>query len=1008
MITLNKNLFRLSLLIIISSYFPLETTAQKKTKANTQTSTLPECTPASARLAAYKVKNSTKGKSITNQVPFTNIGPTIMSGRVVDMDVNQEDPNQFYIAYASGGLFVSRNNGQSFTPIFDNEAILTIGDIAVDWKNGETIWVGTGESNSSRSSYSGNGIYKSTDKGVSWQHLGLEESHHIGKIVLHPTDPNIAWVAAVGHLYSPNHQRGIYKTSDGGKNWKQVLYINPYTGGIDIEIDPGNPNILYAAMWERERQAWNFKGSGGGSGIYKSLDGGDSWQLSSKPGNGFPTGEHVGRIGLAVYPKNPNIVYAFLDNQGFRLDDKEKDTSILTKNDLRKMTLDTFLNLDYRKIDKYLTDNNFPENYKAKDIIQKVKDGQLKPIDLVYYLEEANAQLFDTPIIGAELYRSDDGGVTWYKTHTEHLEGLYYTYGYYFGKMTVSPQDPDVVYLYGVDIVTSKDGGKSFKSILKENVHVDFHGLWINPLKTDHLLAATDGGLNMSYDDGDTWSKLNAPAVSQFYFINTDNAKPYNVYGGMQDNGTWYGPSNFKANNAWHASGQNPYKELGGGDGMQVAIDTTQQLVFYGYQFGHYFRKDMKSGKVEYITPKHELGERPFRWNWQTPLIISKHNPAIAYMGSNHFHRSMDRGVTFPLRSKDLTNGGKKGNVPYGTLTSIDESPLRFGLIYCGSDDGLVHVSKDAGQNWENISTGLPKDLWVSRVVASAHVEGTVYVTLNGYRYDHFNPYIFESKDYGKTWLNISSNLPLEPVNVIVEDPQNADILYVGTDNGLYISFDRGKSYSLFTESLPPVAVHDLKIQKREKDLLVGTHGRSIYKVNLSEIQQINEKIRNEPVYIFAVNKINYNPSWGRKRQVWSESPEAKLLIPIWSISAQLGTIDIYADELKLTTLEPVELTKGLQYVEYNLSIDSLLVESYQEWLNSKLEKDKDPIVVKKGDIGVYYLRPGKYRIKITNSTGESYQAEFEVSEGRMGFRYGVRPSEREERKIKEFHWDEE
>jgi photosystem II stability/assembly factor-like uncharacterized protein len=995
------------IILFITGIFITEGNTQtKKTVKQADLKALPAFTPAAERLAGHERRKTLLDASLLRKIPAVNIGPTIMSGRVVDIDVNPDNPIEFYVAYASGGVFVTRNNGQSFEPIFDDQSTITIGDIAVDWKNGETIWVGTGESNSSRSSYAGTGIFKSTDKGKTWIHLGLEETHHIGKIIIHPNDPNTVWVAAMGHLYSYNSERGVFKTVDGGKSWTQTLFINPKTGAIEMEIHPQNPDILYCTMWQRERHAWNFVESGSGSGIYGSTDGGRNWEVLSRPGSGFPAGDHVGRIGLAIYPQNPDIIYAFLDNQSARPDLDIKDKA-LTKEQLKKMGREEFLKLEDQAITEYLKDQNFPERFTAESIRKMVDQGKIQPIALVHYVEDANKDLFDKPIIGAELYRSNDAGRTWQKTHTDYLEGLYYTYGYYFGKMSVSPVDPDRVYLYGVDIVKSHDGGKGFSSILRENVHVDFHGLWINPKNANHMIASTDGGLNMTYDEGAVWSKLNAPAVSQFYFINVDNARPYNVYGGMQDNGTWYGSSNFKADNAWHATGQNPYKELGGGDGMQVAIDTVNNYVYYGYQFGHYFRKNMTDDKVEYITPRHELGERPLRWNWQTPVIISRHNPSIVYMGSNHFHRSLDFAQSFSLKSKDLTNGGKFGDVPYGTLTSIDESPLRFGLLYTGSDDGLVHVSRDAGQSWERISDQLPQHFWVSRVAASHHAEGRVYVSLNGYRYDHFKPYVFLSEDYGKTWINISGNLPAEPVNVVLEDPTNDQILYVGTDNGLYISLDRGKSYMIFSEALPHVAVHDLKIQIREKDLLVGTHGRSIYKIDLTHVQALNDSLMGNELYVLNPKNTRYNPNWGRLRQPWSEAQEPAVSIPCWSSKSTIASVDIYAAELKLNTLPALELSRGLQYISYDLSIDTSVMIAYTDWLKAENPKEAAEIEIKKADNGKLYLRPGKYTIKISNSEGQISTAVLHVEKGRMGFRWGVRPSEREERKIKEFHWEE-
>lgn len=1001
-----KSIARILLTISFLS-FQFAAISQKKPAPKVNTPPLPAATSAEDRMKGFAAKQSLKDNSLLNGVPFTNIGPTIMSGRVVDIDVNPNDPTEFYVAYATGGVWVTRTNGQSFEPVFDSVLTTNIGDIAVDWNRGEIIWVGTGESNSSRSSYAGTGIYKSEDKGKTWSHKGLAETHHIGKIILHPNNPDVVWVAAVGHLYSFNHERGVYKTSDGGKTWKQTLYINPKTGAIDMEIDPKNPDILYASMWERERYSWNFVESGGGSGIYRSNNGGEAWEVLSRPGSGFPVGEKVGRIGLAVYPQNPNIIYALLDNQDFRpKDPKAEEKKGLTKNDLRNMSKKDFLMLEAKVVDQYLKDNNFPEKYNAKSIIQMIEKDQIIPAALVTYLEDANQQLFDTPIIGAELYRSDDAGRTWRKTHTDHLDGIYYTYGYYFGKMNVSPADPDKVYLYGVDIVKSEDGGKQFTSILKENVHVDFHGLWINPAKPNHILSANDGGLNMSYDDGKTWNKLNAPPVSQFYFVNVDNARPYNVYGGMQDNGVWYGPSNYTFSNRWHAEGEYPYKELGGGDGMQIAIDTTNQYVYYGYQFGHYFRKHMPSEQVEYITPKHELGERPHRWNWQTPVVISKHNPSIIYMGSNHFHRSLDFGKSFPLKSKDLTSGGKKGDVPYGTLTTIDESTLRFGLLYAGSDDGLVHVSKDAGQSWENISKGLPPYLWVSRVVASSHAEGRVYVSLNGYRFDHFDSYVYVSEDYGSTWTKIGTNLPAEPVNVVAEDPVQAHVIYAGTDHGMYISMDGGKTFSAFQTGMPPVAVHDVAIQARDQEIVIGTHGRSIFKASLKEIQALPKDSLSSPLYVFEPATPTYQPNWGRKRQVWSTAPEAKVKLPVFMAKPEVLSVQIKASDLVLQTIPAKSYAAGFQYIEYDLSIDSTQLNAYLDWLKTENPKDAEEIVVKAADNGKVYLRPGKYTAQIQSGSGLTRTTTLEVKKGRMGFRWGVRPSQREERKIKEFHWD--
>ena len=580
-------------------------------------------TPAKQRLDSYQQRQALRDASIVNGIEFRNVGPTVMSGRVTDIDVWEEDPTHFYVAYASGGLWKTENNGLSFTPLFDNEAVMTIGDIAVDWAR-NTIWVGTGEVNSSRSSYAGAGVYKSTDGGQSWEHLGLEETHHIGRIVLHPDNPDVAWVAALGHLYSPNPERGLYKTTDGGQSWQQTLYLGPNTGAVDLLLDPTDRRTLYAATWERERRAWNFVESGPNSAIYKSTDEGDSWNKLTTEGSGFPEGEGVGRIGVdAVKVDGQTVLYAALDNYG-RRPAKETEEDVLTKGQLREMSADEFLMLKDYQVEDYLRSNGFPRKYTATSVKAQVKAGDIQPAALVAYTEDANSLLFDTPVIGLEVYRSDDGGQSWQKTHDDYIDQVYNSYGYYFGQIRVAPQDPQQIFIMGVPILRSDDGGQSWTNIMQDNVHADHHALWINPEREGHLILGTDGGLNISYDNGAHWAKCNSPAVSQFYTVAVDHAEPYRIYGGMQDNGVWMGPSTYEASDRWHSTGQYPYRSIQGGDGMQVAIDTrNNDIVYTGYQFGNYFRINTATEKRRYITPKPELGERPYRWNWQSPIHLS-------------------------------------------------------------------------------------------------------------------------------------------------------------------------------------------------------------------------------------------------------------------------------------------------------------------------------------------------------------------------------------------------
>ena len=925
-------------------------------------SSIPQPTKASERFEAFKQRQILQKNSLLKNVELKSVGPSIMSGRVVDIDVSPIDPTNFYIAYASGGLWVTKDNGISFTPLFDNEASMTIGDIAVDWNNGEIIWVGTGENNSSRSSYSGTGIYKSNDKGKTWQHIGLAETHHTGRIIISQDDPSTVWVAALGHLYSPNKERGVYKTTDGGKTWKQTLFIDDNTGAIDLAIDPNNTKILYASMWHRTRSAWNFVESGRTSGIFKSKDGGETWKLITTMLSGFPTGEGIGRIGLAIYKNNPQIIYASVDNQTHRIKKIEKEKPAVTKELLKNISVKDFLILNKDDLNDFLDANGFPKKYSAAKIFNMVRKGTIKPNALVVYLSDANQNLFDAPIIGAEVYRSDDGGKTWKKTNKDFIDNMFYTYGYYFGEIRVNSNDDKSIYILGVPVLHSVDGGKTFKSIDGENVHGDYHALWINPNKDGHLIIGNDGGINITYDNGKHWFKANTPAVGQFYTIAVDNEKPYNVYGGLQDNGVWYGPSTYTPNNKWYSSGQYPYKFILGGDGMQVNVDTTNnKTVYTGFQFGNYFRINKITRKNVPIKPMPELGEKTLRFNWQSPIHLSNHNADIFYVGSNKLHRSLNKGDDYKTISFDLTKGWKKGDVPFGTLTTIDESTLQFGLLYTGSDDGLVYVSKDGGAKWENISKGLPVHLWVSRVTASSHKLSRIYVSLNGYRLDDFNSYIFSSDDYGVTWNKIGTNLPAEPINVVKEDPYNKNILYVGTDHGLYVSLDRGKIFMALFNGMPAVPVHDLAIQKRDKDLVVGTHGRSIYIVDIEHIEELNESVLSSTIHLFPVKNKKFSERWGNKYYAWGNAIEPSVQLTFFSKKNVIAEITIKTNKgLELANIKDT-CEIGLNFVSYDLSIDKENVEEYKEAVNSKKKK----VEFKKTDNGKTYLHPGSYIIEI-------------------------------------------
>lgn len=954
----------------------LSAEAQKKSRRPAST---PAYTPAAARLSAFSQRRKLDETSLVRNLPFRNIGPTVMSGRVVDIAVNPDDPTKFYVAYASGGLWYTDNNGLSFSPLFDNEAVMTLGAVAVDWKTG-TIWLGTGEANASRSSYSGIGVYKSIDKGKTWQHLpGLDETHHIGRIVLHPTDPNVAWVAAVGHLYTPNRERGIYKTTDGGKSWKQTLFIDDKTGAIDVDLDPASPQTLYASMWHKERRAWNFVESGKTSGIYKSTDGGETWKLITGGTSGFPQDENTGRIGVTVFPGNPKIVYAILDNQSLQPKKDPDEPGKLTKEQFKAMTKEQFLDVPDSLLTEYLDEQNFPEKYTAKSLKELIKADKIKPLSVLEYTDDANSRLLNAEVVGAEVYRSDNGGQSWKKMNTDYLDGIYNTYGYYFGNVWVAPDNADKIVIAGVPVIGSDDAGKTWKGMDAGNVHADHHSLWINPKNNNHLILGNDGGINISYDNGKTWFKANSPSVGQFYAIAVDMAKPYNVYGGLQDNGVWAGPSTYKAAPDWYDSGEYPYRSLLGGDGMQVQVDwRDNKTVYTGFQFGNYFRINKETGERKKLEFPEEVGEPKLRFNWQSPTLVSRHNQDVIYFGSNKFHRSMDKGDAFKTLSGDLTRGYREGDVAYGTLTTLDESPLRFGLLYAGSDDGLIHISKDGGYSWTKISDGLPaavQKLWVSRVTASGHEEGTVYVSMNGYRDDLFDALVFRSTDYGKTWQAIGTDLPAEPVNVVKEDPKNANILYVGTDHGLYISMDKGKSF-MKAGNLPAVAVHDLVVHSRENDLIVGTHGRSLYVAPVSQLQQMTDSVTTKPLYVFELKPDKYKANWGKMWNKYGEKPEYKFELPYYVKTAGKTTITLMADSLALRTLTDTS-EAGLNYVTFDYAVDTTARETYQNWLNAG-RKEGRPVKLKAADDGKLYLRPGTYKL-VFEKGGVKEEKEWEL-----------------------------
>ena len=917
---------------------------------------------------ALKAKTEMHQTSLLKNLRFKNIGPTVMSGRVTDIDANPEQPHEFYVAYASGGLWYTKNNGASFEPVMDNSDTQNIGDIAVDWKN-NTLWVGTGENNSSRSSYAGIGMLKSSDGGKTWAHMGLSDSHHIGRIRINPQNPDEVVVGVTGHLYSPNEERGIYKTVDGGASWRKTLFLSGATGIIDLAHAPNNFNLMYAAAWQKDRKAWNFAGNGPESGIYKSTDGGDSWELMSTPESGFPTGDGVGRIGFAIYDEN--LVYAVHDNQFRRQKKPSDDKPIgLTKEDFKNMTTADFLVLDSKKLQAFLSQNRFPKKYSAEKVKEMVKEGSVQPIALAQYLEDANTLLFDTPVIGAEVYKSTDGGETWSKTHENYIDALYFSYGYYFGQINVDPSNPDKIYLHGVPLIKSEDGGKTFVSISDDNVHADHHALWINPTRSGHLINGNDGGINITYDDGANWFKNNSPSVGQFYDIHVDNEDPYNVYGGLQDNGVWKGPHTAEESTRWHSTGHYEWTGIMGGDGMQTQVDNrNSNIVYTGFQFGNYYRLNLEEETRTPIQPKHELGENPYRFNWQTPILLSPHNQDILYLGSNHLHRSLNQGDDWETISPDLTHGGKKGNVSYGTLTSLSESEFAFGLLYVGSDDGRIHVTKNGGGSWTDISQDLPEHLWVSRVQASSHKKERVYVTLNGYRWDDFTPYVYRSEDQGQTWTSIAAGLPASPINVLVEDPHNENLLFLGTDNGVYASLDGGTTWESFQSGIPNVAVHDLVIQPEKKHLLAGTHGRSIYLADISCVEDLKPEILERALYVFAVDTIKHSKRWGEKSWAWGKPNTPGLDVTFYTKDAGSYSFKVKSATGITVSESEMDADPGLNIISYDVAFSKKGLMDYRKRNKGGLKAAAD---------GKTYLPKGTYTIYISGNKVEDSR-EFKI-----------------------------
>ena len=740
---------------------------------------------ATERLEEFERHRAMVELSPFGEIEWQHLGPTNISGRSTDIAVAvpRGETYTIYAAGASGGVWRTDNEGVTWTSLFDEQLTTSIGDIALAPSDHDILWVGTGEANIFRSSHAGMGIYRSDDRGDTWEHMGLTETGTIARIVIHPADPETVWVAASGQEYRDNPERGVYKTTDGGETWELALFVDDMTGAIDLVIHPDDPSTLYAATWQRRRAAFNdprnepaFTGSDDhftGSGVWKTTDGGASW---AQINDGLPEARYRGRIGLDLATSQPETVYAFVDNY---------------------------------------------ESARPADTTETDSYGRPR----------------GDVIRGATVYRSDDGGASWRRTSQQdsYMEGLSATYGWVFGQMRVDPNIPDRIYVMGLGLNVSEDAGASFRRLT--GMHGDHHGLFIDPDNSDYLVNANDGGVYVSYDAGENWRFFVDLPMVQFFNVNVDTGTPFRVYGSVQDHGSFSAEVDL-------SRGRNNLRPIAwdrapGGEGSHHAVDPRDPNIVYSAGFyGSLRRTNLATGETESIIPQAAEGEPPLRGQWLAHFIISPHDPNTIYHGMQHVFKSTDRGDTWERISPDLSynDPDKIGDIQYQTIVALAESPLRRGLLYAGTDDGRVHASMNDGGEWTEITAGLHPGRFTSEVVASQHVEGRAYVTQNGRRNDDYGPYAWRSSDYGATWESIADGIPVGPVNIIREDPENPEVLYLGTDVGAYVSMDRGESWDVLG-NLPSTFVHDLVVHPSDM-LIAGTHGRGVWALDLEELRE--------------------------------------------------------------------------------------------------------------------------------------------------------------------------
>lgn len=744
----------------------------------------------SLKLEGYEQHETMRASSAYDSLHWQFIGPTNISGRCTDVEAVRPRGKNYtiWVAAASGGIWKSVNEGVTFEPVFENYGTTTIGDIAIAPSNPEIVWAGTGEANIFRSSNAGCGVYKTEDGGETWKHMGLENTFTVSRIIIHPQDPNIVYVAAAGHEWTKNKERGLYKTTDGGASWTQLKYIDEETGFNDLVMHPQNSDILYASSWQRTRLKWNDPRTytnHKNNHVWKSTDGGESWTSMEK---GLPKPQYRGRMGIDISMSNPDVVYLFMDNYELAYKAKKGE------------------------FDSY--------NRPKQDVIK-----------------------------GAMIFKSEDGGENWAqssgksKKMKKHMENHSATYGWVFGQMRVDPNDENTIYTLGIWLNQSFDSGETTKSI--RAIHADHHGLWIDPDNSNYLLSAHDGGLSVSYDKGKNWrSLIEELPLAQFYNVAYDNHEPFRVYGSIQDHHSFY--SEVDMSRGRDNIRPTEWDYTIGAEGSSHVVDlrdnnTILASLFYGKLAKatvENYPKDM-----EYVLPETFPDEPEFRGQWMAPTLLSPHNSDIVYHGIQYVMKSYDQGETWTRISEDLTyNDPKKmGDISYQTITAIDESPFRAGLLYAGTDDGRLWRTKDDGKTWEDIRHNPLPVRWVSRIVSSKYDMGTVYVTQTGRRDDDSEVYIWRSTDFGDTWEDISSNIPVGPLNVIREDPFNKNILYVGSDVGVYISKDKGESWETLGD-LPCTYVHDLQVHPRENLIIIATHGRGMFILDANPVNDKNNR----------------------------------------------------------------------------------------------------------------------------------------------------------------------